>query len=56
MKTRSKRNRKIGFFPKGLVHGFGPKMGFFPPFYFRQIRQEKRLWRYSRKKKRLSRL
>ena len=43
MKTRSKRNRKIGFFPKGLVHGFGLKMGFFPPFYFRQIRQEKRL-------------
>ena len=56
MKTRSKRNQKIGFFPKGLVHGFGPKMGLFPPFYFWQSRQEKRLWRYSRKKKRLSRL
>ena len=41
MKTRSKRNRKTGFFPKGLVHGFGPKMGFFPPFYFRQSGEEK---------------
>ena len=43
-------------FPKGLVHGFGQKMGFFPPFHLWQNRQENSLWRYSRKKKRFSRL
>ena len=43
-------------FPKGLVHGFGPQMGFVPRFHFWQNRQEKSLWRYFRKKKGLSRL
>ena len=51
-----KKNRKIGLFKKGFVNGFGQKMGFFPPFYFWQTRQEKRLWRYSKIKIRFSRL
>ena len=55
-KNKKQKNRKIAVFPKGSVHSFGQQMGFFPPFYFWQKRQEKRLWRYSRKKKRLSRL
>ena len=54
-KTKNKK-QKIGIFQKGLVHGFGQKMGFFALFYFGQNRQEKSLSRYSRKKERLSRL
>ena len=34
MKTRSSKCRKIDIFPKGLTHGFGPKMANFPTFYF----------------------
>ena len=34
MKTRSSKGRKIEIFPKGLTHGFGPKMANFPTFYF----------------------
>ena len=29
-----KKSRKIDIFPKGLVHGFGPKLVIFPPFFF----------------------
>ena len=56
IKTRSSKSRKIDIFPKGLTHGFGPKMGIFPTFFFRQYRPGKCLLRYSRTKKRLSRL
>ena len=52
-KNKKLKNKKIGLFSKGLVHGFGQKKGFFPPFYFWQNRQEKSLWPYSRKRKRL---
>ena len=38
-------------FSKGLLHGFGPQVGFVPRFHFWQNRQEKSLWRYFRKKK-----
>ena len=34
-KNKSKR-RKIDIFPKGLTHGFGPKMAIFLTFFFRQ--------------------
>ena len=44
----------IEIFPKGLSHGFGPKMAIFPTFLFRQYRPGKCLLRYSRTKKRLS--
>ena len=51
-----KKNRKIAVLKKGFVHGFGQKMGFFPRFHRWQNREGKSLCRYSRKKKRLSRL
>ena len=56
IKTRSSKSRKIDIFPKGLTHGFGPKMAIFPTFFFRQNRSGKCLLRYSRTNKRLSRL
>ena len=33
-KTRTSKSRKIDIFPKGLTHGFGPKMALFPIFSF----------------------
>ena len=56
IKTRSSKSRKIESFPKGLVHGFGPKLAIFPCFYFGQYRPGKCVLGYSRIKKRLSRL
>ena len=55
-KSRSSKSRKMDIFPKGLTHGFGPKMAIFPTFFFRQYTAGKCLLRYSRTKKRLSRL
>ena len=34
IKTRSSKSRKIDIFPKGLTHGFGPKMAIFPTLFF----------------------
>ena len=34
IKTRCSKSRKIDIFPKGLTHGFDPKMGIFPTFFF----------------------
>ena len=51
IKTRSSKSRKIDIFPKGLTHGFGPKMAFFPTFFFRQYRPGKCLLRYFTTKK-----
>ena len=56
IKKRSPKSGKIDIFPKGLTHGFGQKMAIFPTFYFRQYKTEKCLLRYSRQKKRLSKL
>ena len=56
IKTRSLKSRKIDIFPNGLTHGFDPKMAIFPTFFFRQYKPGKCLLRYSRTKKRLSRL
>ena len=36
IKTRSLKIRKVGIFPKGLVHGFGQKCEIWPSFYFSQ--------------------
>ena len=33
-KKFEKNSRKIDIFPKGLTHGFGPKMALFPTFFF----------------------
>ena len=55
-KNKKFKSRSIDIFGKGLTHGLGPKMASFPSFFLRQCRQEKCLLRYSRAKKRLSRL
>ena len=41
MKTRSSKSRNIDIFPKGLTHGFGPKMASFPIFFFQAIQAKK---------------
>ena len=41
IKTRSLKSRKTDIFPKGLTHGFGPKMAFFQSFFFMQYRPGK---------------
>ena len=46
-KKKSPKSPKIDIFPKGLTHGFGPKMAIFPTFFFRQYRTGKCLFRYS---------
>ena len=56
IKTRRLKCRKIDIFCKGLTHGFGPKMTIFPNFFLRQYRPGKCLLRYSKTRKRLSRL
>ena len=40
-KNKKSKSRKIDIFPKGLTHGFGPKMAIFPTFFFRQYRPGK---------------
>ena len=47
---KSSRSRKIGIFPKGLVHCFGQKLAIFPRFFFRQNGPRKFVLRYFRKK------
>ena len=41
IKTRSSKSRKIDIFPKGLTHGFGPKMAIFPNSFFQAIQPRK---------------
>ena len=43
IKTKSSKSRKIDIFPRGLTHGFGPKMAIFPTFFLRNIGQENSL-------------
>ena len=50
------KSRKIGIFPKGLVHGFGQKLAIFLDFYFRKHRPEKCFLPYCRRKNRLCRV
>ena len=40
IKTRSSKSRKIVIFPKGLTHGFGPKMTIFATSFLRNKDQE----------------
>ena len=44
MKSRRSKSRKIDIFPKGLTHGFGPKMAIFRTFFLRQYRPGKYLY------------
>ena len=37
IKTRSSKSRNIDICPKGLTHGFGPKMAIFQTFFFQAI-------------------
>ena len=46
---------KTEIFPKQLTNGFGPKMALFPWFFFK-YKPGKCVLRYSKTKKRLSRL
>ena len=41
IKTRRPKSRKINNFPKGLTHGFVPKMAFFPTFFFQALQARK---------------
>ena len=41
IKTQSSKSRKIDIFPKGLTHGFGPKMAIFPTFFSQAIQARK---------------
>ena len=50
-KNKKLKKSKNWLFPKGLNHGFGPKMAVFPKFFFRQYRPGKGLSRYFRNKK-----
>ena len=43
IKTRSSKSRKIDIFPKGLTHGFGPKMAIFTTFFFFQGIQARKM-------------
>ena len=36
-RTRSSKSRKFDIFPKGLTHGFGPKIAIFPSFFLGNI-------------------
>ena len=38
IKTRSSKSRKIDNFPKGLTHGFDPKMAIYSNFFFTQYK------------------
>ena len=44
IKTRSSECRKIDIFPKGLTHGFGPKLAIFQIFFLGNIGLENSLY------------
>ena len=41
IKTRTAKSPIIDIFPKGLTHGFGPKVAIFPTFFFQEIQARK---------------
>ena len=43
-----KKVKKIAIFPKGVTHGFGPKLAIFSTSFFRQYRPGKCVLRYFR--------
>ena len=57
IKNRSRKSRKIDIFPRGLTHGFGPKMAIFQTFFFQAIQDRKMSFMiFQNKKKGLSTL
>ena len=55
-KNKMLKKSKNCLFPKGLPHGFGPKMAIIPTFFFLEYSSGKVLLRYFTTKKLLSRL
>ena len=55
-KNKKFKKSKNWHFSKGVIPGFASKMAIFPTFIFGQYRPGKYLLRYSRAKRRLSRL
>ena len=55
-KSRSLKSGKIDIFPNGLNDGFGPKIAVFSTVFFGNYRPEKRLLRYFKVEKHLSRV
>ena len=51
IKTRSSKSGKIFIFPKGLNHGFGPKMAIFATFFFKAIQARKMSFTIFQRKK-----
>ena len=47
-KNKKFKSGKIDIFPKGLTHGFGPKMTIFPTFFLGNIGQENVVYQNSR--------
>ena len=41
IKSKSSKTRNINIFPKGLTHGFGPKMIIFASFFFKAVKTRK---------------
>ena len=56
IKTRSSKSRKIDIFPKGLTHGFGPKMAIFSTSFFQAKQARKMSFTIFYNEKHLSRL
>ena len=56
IKTRSSKTRKIDIFPKGITHGFGPKMAIFQTFFLGKIGKVNVFSDLLEQKKRFSRL
>ena len=50
-KNKKLKSRKIHIFPKGLTHGFGPKMAIFPTFFFQAIQARQRSFTKFKTKK-----
>ena len=51
IKTRSSKCLKIDDFPKGLTHGFGPKLAIFRTFFFHSIQAWKMTFTILQKEK-----
>ena len=41
IRTRRSKTPKLDIFPKGLTHGFGPKMAIFSTFFFQTLQARK---------------
>ena len=51
IKTRSSKSQKNNLFPKGLTHGFGPKMAIFSNLFFLAIQARKMFFTIFQHKK-----